>query len=55
MEKFTGKAKYKTKVGIHLHTHRISKPATVRRGEQQMQNIRKASEFKRQQLRIFLL
>lgn len=41
--KFTGKANYEIKVGIHLHTLRISKPATVRRGEQQMQNIRKAT------------
>ena len=31
IEKLTGKGKHKIKVGNHLHTNMVSKPATVRR------------------------
>ena len=45
MEKLMGKGKNTVKVGYHLHTTLISKPAIVRRA--QIQNIANKFEIKR--------
>ena len=54
MEKLTGKGKRTLKVGNHLHTNNISKPAIVRRGEQKCRILEMHLKLKDQQLRTIL-
>ena len=54
MEKTTGKGKYTVKVGNHLHTNMISKPATVRRAEHTCRILEMHLKFKDQQLKTIL-
>ena len=54
MEKLTGKGKHMVKVGNHLHTNRISKPAIVRKGEHKCRLLEMHLKLKDQQLKTIL-
>ena len=54
MEKLTGKGKHTVKVGNHLHTNMISKPAIMRRGEHTCRILEMHLNLKDQQLKTNL-
>ena len=54
MEKLIGKSKHTLKVENNLHTNMISKPAIVRRGEQNCRILEMHLKLKDQQLRTIL-
>ena len=54
MEKLTGKGKHTVKIGNHLHTNTMSKPAIVRRGEHKCRILEMHLKLKDQQLKTIL-
>ena len=54
MEKLTDKGKHIVKVGNHVHTNMISKPATVRRGENKCRILEMHLKLKEQQIKTSL-